>query len=128
MEGAVAAPNTAPNFAKESRMIEDLTRLLLAERQDGLLIFGSSRDEGYWMAEHAPALMAVATFHRMQREWRGPNKSRVITMVLGSDIAHDIARRVQGMSFNEIWGTRLAHERMTNEQWNMVKSRKRRPL
>jgi hypothetical protein len=106
-------------------MIEEIAKLLLAERQEGLLLFGSLNDKGYWMAEHAHALMTIAAFHRVQREWRGPAKSRVITMVLGPELGCDVARRVRGMMFDCVWATGLARDRMNRDDWSAVMSRLR---
>lgn len=105
-------------------MIEEIIKVLSTERGEGLLIFGSQRDEGFWMVEHAPHLMAVATFQRMQREWRGKCKSIVMTITLSSDPHHDL-RRVRGMLYDSVWATSFAQSRMSIGVWDMVQSRLR---
>lgn len=103
-------------------MIEEIIKVLNTDCGAGLLIFGSQRDEGLWMVEHAPHLMAVATFNRMQREWRGPCKSRVTTITLNGEPHHDI-RRVRGMVYDAVWSTNFARSRMSVGDWGTVKSR-----
>lgn len=103
-------------------MIEEIIKVLSTERGEGLLIFGSQRDEGFWMVEYAPSLMAVATFQRLQREWRGKCKSRVMTITLSVDPHHDL-RRVRGMLYDTVWATSFAQSRMGIGDWAVVQSR-----
>ena len=105
-------------------MIDEILKLLSTERGEGLLVFGSSRDEGFFMAEHASALMYIATFQRLQREWRGNCKSRLMTLTLGGDVVYDL-RRVKCMTFDGVWATDFARTRMSYDAWAMVQSRLR---